>query len=161
MPIMEVLVGTIASGKSTYAQARAAQGSIIVNDDAIVNAVHADQYTLYQESLKPLYKGVELFIVNTALAIGKDVLVDKGLSLSRASRQRWISIGRSLDVPVKCILFPPSWAEVHARRRVEADSRGHDYDYWLRVATHHLSVYEPPSTEEGFDSIETRVWVDR
>ena len=39
-PKVEILVGPIASGKSTYLKHRVSQGAITINDDAIVNAVH-------------------------------------------------------------------------------------------------------------------------
>lgn len=156
--MIEILCGMIASGKSTYSKNKANDGWVIINDDAIVNAVHADQYTLYQESLKPLYKGIEVFILNTAIAMGKNVVVDKGLNLSRQARQRWVSLGRSLDIPVKCVVFEVFSPEVHAQRRCESENRGHPYEYWLRVAKHHFSVYNEPDPSEGFDSIEIRKW---
>ena len=150
---IQVLVGTIASGKSTYAKKQARDGWIIINDDALVNAVHGDQYGLYQRELKPLYKGLELCILHTAIAMGRDVLVDKGLNLTRNARQRWVAVARSLDVPIDCVLFPFSSAEVHAARRVASDHRGHSLEYWQKVAEHHISVYEPPTIDEGFVAI--------
>lgn len=156
--MIEVLVGTIGSGKSTYAKQRAKDGCIIVNDDSIVNAVHADQYGLYQEDLKPIYKGAELFILNTALAMGKDVVIDKGLSLSVNSRQRWISIGRSLDIPVQCVLFEFFTPEVHAERRAGSDDRGLGKEYWLKVAKCHFANYQEPTVAEGFLTVVLREW---
>ncbi len=37
---VELLVGMIASGKSTYARRRAAEGAIIICDDAVKAALH-------------------------------------------------------------------------------------------------------------------------
>lgn len=159
--MLEVLVGMIASGKSSYARERAQEGWIIINDDSIVNAVHADQYTLYDEALKPLYKSIENHILYVARAMGKNVLVDRGLSLSLDARQRWLALGRSLDIPVVAVLFDVFEPEVHAQRRTDTDARGHDYDYWLRVARRHHSTYIPPTTAEGFAEVLRRPWVDR
>jgi predicted kinase len=156
--MIQVLCGTIGSGKSTYAKTKAKEGCIIVNDDSIVNAVHADQYDLYNKDLKPLYKGAELFILNTAIAMGKDVVVDKGISLSVNSRQRWISIGRSLDIPVQCVLFQFFSPEIHAERRAGSDDRGLGFDYWLKVAKVHFASYEEPTVGEGFSAVVTREW---
>jgi predicted kinase len=148
-----LLIGTVACGKSTYAKQKAGDGWIIINDDSIVMAVHSGNYELYNPQLKPLYKGIELFILNTAIAMDKSVVVDKGISLTRESRQRWISIGRSLDIPVECVVFEFATPEVHAARRVNSDGRGLDYDYWLRVAKHHFDIYAEPTLEEGFSCI--------
>jgi predicted kinase len=156
--MIEVLVGMIASGKSTWAKDRAKEGWIIINDDSIVNAVHADDYLLYQQDLKPLYKSIEDHILHTAVAMGKNVVVDRGLSLSATARRRWIALANSLDTPVQAVLFDVFSPEVHAQRRFESDSRGHDLDYWLRVAQRHHSVYDEPTLDEGFESIEVRKW---
>lgn len=156
--MIEVLVGMIASGKSTYAKSRANEGCIIINDDAIVNSLHADIYTLYKKELKPLYKSIEDHIFHTAVAMGLNIVVDKGLSQSVASRQRWISLGRSLDVPVHCVLFEVFTPKVHAERRWAADRRGHSLDYWTAVAESHFARYEEPTVGEGFDTVVTQPW---
>jgi len=52
---IQILVGMIASGKSTYSKHAARLGFIVVNDDAIVNAVHGEDYTLYDKKLKLLW----------------------------------------------------------------------------------------------------------
>lgn len=150
---LQVLVGMIASGKSTYARNAARNGVICVNDDAIVNMVHGDDYTLYDKGLKVLYKTVENQIIGTALAMNRTVLVDRGLNVSRNGRRRWIAMAKSFDVPCEAIVFKNEGPEVHARRRAEKDSRGHPFHYWLRVAETHNSLYITPTTEEGFDAV--------
>lgn len=159
--MIELLCGTISAGKSTWSKNRAKEGYIIINDDAIVNAVHSNIYTLYSENLKPLYKSVECHILHMAIAMGFDVVVDKGLSLSAASRQRWISIGRSLDVPVHAVEFEMFSAETHAKRRFEDDSRGHTLEYWTAVAERHISIYEKPTVDEGFDTVIMKPWEEQ
>lgn len=156
--MIEVLVGMIASGKSSWAKDRAEEGYIIINDDAIVSSIHADIYTLYSKSLKPLYKSIEDHIFHTAVAMGLNVVVDKGLSQSVASRQRWIALGRSLDVPVHCVQFEMFEPKVHAQRRMESDNRGWSLEYWTDVAQSHFDRYEKPTIEEGFDTVVMRLW---
>jgi predicted kinase len=157
--MIEVLCGFIASGKSSYCKQRAKDGWIVMNDDAIVNLVHSDIYTLYSDGLKPLYKSIEDHILHTAVAMGKDVVIDRGLDINSKSRSRWIAIGRSLDVPVRAIVFEAFPPEVHAARRAQSDSRGHSFEYWLKVARKHAERYECPRLEEGFVEIEERKWV--
>ncbi len=152
-PKVQILVGMIASGKSTYSRQAACKGLIIVNDDAIVSAVHADEYQLYAKALKPLYKAVENTIAGIAIALGRSVVIDRGVNLSRRSRARWLAIADSLDVPCECILFPVHSPLSHAQRRYKHDHRGHSLAYWQKVASHHLSVYDEPSLDEGFSSI--------
>jgi predicted kinase len=153
IPKIYVLVGMIASGKSTYCANAAKHGQIIMNDDAIVNMLHADDYTLYDESLKILYKSIENNIISLGLCMGRTVLIDRGLNVSKKGRQRWISMARSFDVECDAIVFTIDDPEVHAKRRFAKDARGHSYDYWLKVATEHWKQYCVPTTNEGFGKI--------
>lgn len=151
--MIEVLVGTIASFKSTYCKQRAKAGAIIINDDSIVEALHAGQYKLYSKELKPLYKAVETQIFLSAVALGRDVIIDRGLSLTKSSRKRWIGLAKSFDKAIIARIFKFELPEVHAKRRFDSDNRGLDYDYWLNVAKQHTAVYQEPAIDEGFDKI--------
>lgn len=153
MPSVEILVGTIASGKSTYCLKRAKAGAVIINDDAIVEAVHAGDYTLYDKKLKPLYKSVELAIFSSAVLLGKDIVVDRGLSLTASSRRRWVGLAKSFDYDCLARIFRFELPYEHARRRFNSDSRGLEFIYWWNVALQHTSIYERPSLDEGFNCI--------
>jgi hypothetical protein len=124
-----------------------------MNDDAVVNLLHGNNYSLYDKDLKILYKSIETSIVSLVLCHGKIVAIDRGVNISTSSRKRWVALAHSYDVPCEAIVFPKSSPEVHAQRRASHDGRGHDYDYWLMVAKHHDSIYNEPSLEEGFDNI--------
>ena len=155
MSSVEVLVGTIASGKSTYCKRRAKEGAVIINDDSIVEAIHAGDYTLYDKKLKPLYKSVEVAIFSSAVLLGRDIVIDRGLSLTVHSRKRWIGLAKSFDYACLARIFKFDLPYEHARRRFNSDSRGLDFIYWWNVALQHTSVYERPSIDEGFDYIFT------
>jgi predicted kinase len=152
-PTIYVLVGMVASGKSTYCRNAAKKGIIILNDDALVNLLHADNYTLYDHKLKILYKSVENNIISLALCLGKDIIIDRGLNISRNGRQRWIALAKSFDVNCEAIVFDRQLPEVHANRRFNSDPRGHTYTYWLNVANDHDKIYWVPNFGEGFNQI--------
>lgn len=152
-PKIYVLVGMIASGKSSYCKHAARSGYIILNDDAVVNLVHADDYTLYDKKLKILYKTVENNIISLGLCLGRPVIIDRGLNVSKRGRQRWIALANSFDVECEVIEFPKDTINVHASRRYESSNRGHSYEYWLKVATEHGKIYEEPTCAEGFNKV--------
>jgi predicted kinase len=160
MAKVEVLVGMIASGKSTYAKLRASQGAVIINDDAIVEAVHAGNYGLYNAAIKAVYKSAENVILTTALAIGRDVVVDRGVNIRRDSRRRFIGLAASLDTEINAVVFPRFLPSVHARRQYDHDSRNHDVEYWGRVARSHDAEYDKPKNSEGFDGIYSAEFID-
>jgi len=151
---IQVLCGMIASGKSTYANNAARSGIICINDDAIVNMLHANNYNLYDEKLKILYKSIENNIISTVLSFGKTILIDRGLNVSVSGRKRWISLAKSFDVPCEAIVFKNYGAEIHAKRRFESDHRGLELETWISVAKRDDLIYVKPSVEEGFDSVE-------
>lgn len=148
-----VLCGPIASGKSTYCKNAALNGNIIVNDDSIVNMLHANNYRLYDKNLKILYKSVENLIISMSLSMGRTVVVDRGLNIGVQGRQRWIALARSFDVPCEAVVFENQGPDVHAQRRMKHDGRGYDFDYWYRVANVHQEQYRHPSVEEGFSAV--------
>lgn len=156
-PQVQVLVGPVSSGKSTYAANAARAGCLIVNDDSLVMSVHGGDYSLYDKSLKPIYKSVGQTILTHAAALGRSVVVDTG-SRTRLTRARWVSLAKALDLPVVALQFQWEAPEVHAKRRAAADARGYDEAKWLEVARHHASVYQPVGTDEGFDDFRGVVW---
>jgi predicted kinase len=157
MQKIEVLVGMIASGKSTYTTRRAQDGAVIVNDDSIVTAIHGGNYTLYKDSLKPLYKSVESHIIIQALLLGQDVVIDRP-NYRISTRQRYIGIAKMMDVDCIGVIFDKQPADVHAQRRFRSDPRGHTIQYWTMVAQEHEANWEYATQEEGFDGVEILCW---
>lgn len=160
MPVLKVLVGMIASGKTTYARMEAARGAVIINDDALVTALHGGDYTGYDRTLKPLYKSTENHIAAVALALGWDVVVDRGLNVSRKSRQRWVGLAAAFEAEAQAVVFARQSAEQHARRRWHSDSRGHDLAHWVSAATRHAAEWQTPTTCEGFSMVTHSPWRD-
>ncbi len=156
--MIEVLVGMISSGKSTWAKNRAKEGWLIMNDDGIVNVLHANEYTLYDKNLRPLYKGIEDHILHSVVLLGRNLVIDRGLDICDKARQRWIILGRSLDVPVRAVMFERFIPEVHAARRFASDSRGHTREYWADVAKAHDARFVVPTLSEGFSEVLIKKW---
>ena len=150
---LQLLCGPIASGKSSYSKNAANNGIICVNDDAIVQMLHGNNYSLYNENLKLLYKSIENNVVSTALAMNKQVLIDRGLNCSIRGRKRWLALANSFDVLCEAIIFKNEGSRAHAERRTINDSRGHSFEYWLNVAELHNKEYEEPTVEEGFSAV--------
>ncbi len=156
--MIEVLIGMIASGKSTWSRMRARNGWLVLNDDAIVKALHAGNYTLYDKNLRPLYKAIEDHILHSAILLGRNVVIDRGLDISKKSRQRWVAIARSTDTEIRAVWFDKLDPMAHATRRWRSDARGHTLEYWLEVATAHDKRYDNPVVSEGFCEIIKPEW---
>lgn len=154
--MIEVLVGMIASGKSTYAKHRADAGAIVISHDDLTEGFHACYR--YEQELRAQYRESEEAIARIFLAAGRDIVVDR-THLTKESRGRWIDFARNFGmvrgivISVVAVVFPVVAPNLHAVRRHRADTRGRSYADWLKVATHHYEQYqaEPISNDEGFD----------
>jgi hypothetical protein len=152
--MIKLLVGMIASGKSTYAKEKAAEGWLTINDDAIVNLVHGNNYLLYDKKLKLLYKSIEHNTTNLILCSGRDLIVDNGrANLTVEGRQRWIAMCRSFDIGIQAVIFPKEDYIVHADRRFNSDPRGESLENWIKIAKTHEEIYQAPALNEGFSEI--------
>lgn len=159
-PHLEILVGMIASGKSTYALKRAKEGALVISHDALTEMLHAEYR--YEGGLRNVYRQMEQGIAWAALCAGRDVVVDR-THLTRESRERWIKWARTFDslqtfdgrghtTPVDAIAFPVDSPLIHAMRRATSDDRGRSPETWLSVAQGHWRdmAKEPLSINEGF-----------
>jgi predicted kinase len=149
---LKILVGNIASGKSTYSREQGKWGAVIIDRDALLMMLHGNDYTGYNHTLKPMYKDMENFLIRNALSYGRTVILDR-TNMDKARRSRFIQFGKQAHAKVECYVFPMEPADVHARRRFESDARGYPLHRWQEVAARFASEYEQPTYDEGFDSI--------
>lgn len=146
-PTMTVLVGMIASGKSTYARAQAKQGAVIVSDDALASGLFGS-YAPNRELA--LQRRIQESIAATALRLGKCVVVDSARSLSRRERKRWLLLAERTGAECAAAVFPLADPQEHAARRAAHDSRGVTLRQWQRIAKYHAMIYDPVEMAEGF-----------
>lgn len=162
-PKLEVLIGMVASGKSTYARRRAGEGALVISHDDLTAMLHASYR--YEPGLRECYRRMEESLAWAALNIGRDVVVDR-THLTRESRQRWVRWASNYDflqtfdghgptTRVVAVAFPIASAEEHAYRRANHDARGRTLAEWHKVAEHHAAqaAAEPLDASEGFAEI--------
>jgi hypothetical protein len=166
MPQLEVLVGMIASGKSTYARSRADAGAMVVCHDDLTQMLHA-RYR-YEQVDRDLYRQCEDMIAFQSLVWGHDTVIDR-THLTVESRKRWLTFAAITNLSLQhrgmpsitliAVVFPIEAAAIHAERRWATDSRGRPLNEWLDVARHHEAQHqaEPITRDgllrEGFDSV--------
>lgn len=152
-PRIELLIGMIASGKSTYARKRADEGALVVSHDDLTQMLHG-RYR-YEAVLKLPYRAMMREIAYLGLESGRDVVIDR-THLDRGSREFWVITATTAAVPIIAVVFSRMDVETHAFRRLKADGRGRSYDDWLAVASHHegQAIAEPLEWEaEGFTGV--------
>lgn len=146
MPRVELLVGMIGSGKTTYARQRAKEGAMIVSHDELTEMLHGE-YT-YLPDFRETYKAMMRSLAFYSLEAGRDVIIDR-THLTRESRVHWTGYVHQINrtvrpfqgvgkVEVVAVVFPVGTPELHARRRFDHDARGRPYQDWLKVAQGHF-----------------------
>ena len=147
-----LLVGQIGSGKSTYIKENIKSNTVIVNDDSIVASIHGGYNNLYDPKLKPLYKNIENEIIHFAKVLNLNVIIDRP-NTTKNTRSRYISIARSLDMKIECVVFPLYDYKTHAERRFKSDSRDRSKEEWESIARTKQENYEKPHPIEQFNQI--------
>lgn len=154
---LEVLIGMIASGKSTYARKRAQEGALVVCHDDLAAMLHAEYR--YEQELRSVYRHMEEALVFEAIGAIRDTVVDR-THLTRESRQRWFDWRRNESLTFRSVLvavtFPIHAPSIHAERRMATDARGRPYSEWLMVAEHHYAQAQAEPLDwhaEGFDGL--------
>lgn len=161
MAKIELLIGMIGSGKSTYARTRAREGALVVSHDDLTAMLHAEYR--YEQELRACYRKMEESIAWAALTAGRDVIIDR-THLTAESRRRWVEWarhydslntfeGRGPETPIVAITFPLWPAHAHATRRHHADARGRTFLEWHQVAIHHAEQAQAEPLDwqaEGF-----------
>jgi len=147
LPVLELLAGNIASGKSTWTKTRAGAGWISVENDALLLALHGGRYS-WEEQIPGLVHSLARQIVATAARARRSVVLD-ATNRSRKQRAAWIHLARALDMKTRIVVFPQHPAEVHAERRAQSDLRGRSPDYWLQVARKIEAGWQAPMPDEA------------
>lgn len=151
---LEVLIGMVASGKSTYARRRADEGALVICHDDLTEMLHV-RYR-YEPGLRECYKQIMRFMAHTAFREQRDAIIDR-THLTREARAFWVNAAREWNsdehcrasgpVEVMAITFPIAHPAAHADRRYLTDSRGRPHKEWMNVAMHH----KKQATEEPLD----------
>lgn len=134
--MIEILIGMIGSGKTTYAKTRARQGALVLSHDDITQALHCEYR--YEQSLKHVYLNMLTDMAKHAVRANRDLIIDR-TNLTREARSHWLDFAWHEKIPAIAVVFPIREPAIHATRRFQSDSRGRSYEDWLKVAEHHYA----------------------
>ena len=100
---IQILVGNIASGKSTYCK-KHFEKFIILSCDALRYMIGANNYT-FNLNIEPILKKTILNMYELFQAYGFNIIVDE-TNMSIADRNLFIKNTRLLGYRIKAIVFP-------------------------------------------------------
>lgn len=146
-------MGLPAVGKSTVARKMAKDDNYLIIDiDKIVTMIHSD-YRLYNDDIQPIYKAMEMSMIQIALLAGESVVLDRCCNLI-ATRKRWCDIGHQLGALTSRIYIETKEPiEERATRRFLEDNRGYSREKWIKVMKEREALFKYPLDTEGFDFV--------
>jgi len=151
--MIDIIVGNIGTGKSTYAKNNLKDKCLVWNADEIRKMFHPGVYIFdVEENL--VIQSMKIAFIEEGLRLGFDLCFDD-TNINREIRSELISIIReaSEDVEIRCIDFGKGNDETLERRRKE--SRGVNPDLWNEVHKKFFDEYQEPQLDEGFKEIKT------
>jgi predicted kinase len=143
-PLLILLVGIPASGKSTWAY-RNAKDTIVVSQDDLIEAITPSGF---EYSARAIYAAAEEAIARSALRAGRTVIVDR-TNRTRALRKRWIGIAQEARSPVVALTMSADVQTCRVRNQSRSGPRRVCEIRMERM----ISVFEAPDPEEGFDAV--------
>ena len=161
-----VLIGSIASGKSTwkkkFKEEHTTNTDRLITDVAVISrdtfryALGDGDYIFdpkYESYIKFITK--ELFLVSLENNVS-NIIVDE-TNMSRKVRRNYMetlqSAWRRTDYLYNAVVFPDMGIDVHVGRRLGDNHGDTPRSTWEGVYRGLRDAYEPPTKEEGFDSI--------
>jgi predicted kinase len=146
-----LLIGNIASGKSTKAKELAKQGYTIISRDAIRYMIGAGEY-IFNPDLEPTIKKATHELLKKFLEDDVRVVYDE-TNVNQALRSSTIEIAKEYGYKVIAVVMPRLSKRKSVNRRVKDPHGSDDRDIWNMVWTNFDSIYEEPTIEEGIDEI--------
>lgn len=149
--LLRIMIGNIGTGKSLIAHKFAQRGEVIVNMDSITTMIGGGEYGLYDIQKKDIYHGAERTIIEEALKVSYNVVIDR-TNMDKERRARYIKLGLLYDYNVIAYNFGAGDEKSLARRIKHGTVPA---SIWKQVHEKMKQSYEAPELDEGFSEIIT------
>lgn len=158
-PELIIMVGNIASGKSTYIEKFLVEQDeqdkqyLVVSKDAIRRMFGGGGY-LFDEKLESLVHDCIIEIIRNLMYAKANIIIDE-TNMRIATRLPFIKLADSFFYDKIALIVPEVSLEESLKRRCgDADSAwGYSKEVWAEVWNRKKNNYEEPTEEEGFNKI--------
>jgi len=142
-------IGIFGSGKSTWARSQDPNIQIVSGDN-IRWMLNGGEY-IYNESIEPVIIDILFDAAKRLLDKGYDVILDECYCSLNIEMRKLVAL-RFHKTDLVPVIFPVKDVIHHVQDKVKKDLRGKTPDYWTRVYTEMINVYEPfnPTKEYYF-----------
>lgn len=158
MKTVYVLVGNVASGKSTYIKTSGLDGAVISKDDFRKHFGHFKGVGYLYDTNTELYidKIAEAYF-NCYCKIGVENIFIDDTNMTYYDRSFYKYNAKDYGYGVVAVVFEDCGEDEHVKRRMNAVGDHHhggvSEETWRKVYREKRQRYEKPTLDEGFDEI--------
>lgn len=151
-----ILVGNIASGKSTYIRDNWEEGTFLISKDDHRKAIssYKNKDYIWDETLEEFIHDIILDCFEAALYLNIENIILDETNMAIETRAPYVMLAMKYGYELEAIVFPDYGEGVHVERRM-SDNHGKECseEMWREVYNRKKDRYEEPSIEEGFNNI--------
>lgn len=165
-PELIIMVGNIASGKSTWIKrflaSDAGRSYIAVSKDALRIMMGGGNYN-FDENLEPLIHAITIETIMILMAEGRNIIYDE-TNMDVGSRQQILLLTKKFnhnlgyDYHIKAVVMPKLIKFASLLRKFHFIARNpnqeQDLEVWEKVWERKDKLFVTPTFDEGFDNIE-------
>ncbi len=146
-----LLIGNIASGKSTLSKEYVEKGYTVVSRDAIRYMVGGGNY-IFNPDLEPVIKTGTQALLEKFLEDELCIVYDE-TNVCMSLRQPTIELAKKYGYTITAVVLPKISKEKSVNRRMKNPHGQYDRDIWNTVWTNFNNMYEKPTLDEGIDEV--------
>lgn len=156
-PTLTILVGNIASGKTTLSKklSMIEQDTVVISRDAIRYMLGAGKY-LFDPSLEKYVAKANIRLLRTFLNSDKNIILDE-VNNTANMRNSFTTIAREYDYYVRVLVMPKYSMKYSVDRRMKDPHGDAPRSVWEGVWKKFNESFEPPTLEEDVDEV---VYID-
>lgn len=151
MKEIQILVGNIGAGKSTFCKQKVKEGYVILSKDDIRYSIGAGDY-IFNLEYEPIIHSIAMSMAINFMAIGVNVIIDE-TNMDKASRYHYLHFATTYGYKKTAIVFKKLSMKESVRRRLQSNHGKTAKAVWEEVWKRKNSAYERPNKKEGFDKI--------
>lgn len=147
-----VLVGNIASGKTTLAKEYVDKGYVCITRDGLRYSIGCGNY-IFNLKYEPVVFKTELFLLEEFMKLGINIIIDE-VGINNSHRARYLALATYYKYKTTAMILPEITKEEALRRRAKQNTHGNQSTkVWDKVWDKFNAAYHRPSKEEGFDRV--------
>jgi len=147
---VSILVGNIASGKSTWADKY--PDAFVLSKDKLRYDYGGGKYVFDSYLEGTIDSVIKLSYDAVLYQQFQHIIIDE-TNMTKDIRAFYIMLAKKYGYTVEVIVFPDLGEDIHVKKRLQNNHGDVSEETWRKVYQDNLALYDVPSFTEGFDNI--------